>query len=106
VKIIAATLFALLVLLQYRLWVVEGGMREVSHLSAEVAVQKEENDKLLGRNRSLIAEVQDLKKGTTAVEERARTDLGMIGARETFFQVVQPVAEEAGAALVPAAVSE
>ncbi len=91
-KVIAATLFVLLVLLQYRLWIVEGGMREVWHLRAEVGVQKEENDKLVGRNRTLIAEVQDLKKGKIAVEERARTDLGMIGSRETFFQVVQPEA--------------
>ena len=91
-KVIVATLFVLLVLLQYRLWIVEGGMREVWHLHSEVAVQKEENDKLVGRNRTLIAEVQDLKKGKIAVEERARTDLGMIGARETFFQVVQPEA--------------
>ena len=75
-KIIAAVLFVLLVLLQYRLWVHEGGMREVWHLRAEVAVQKEENDKLVSRNRTLVAEVQDLKKGKVAVEERARTDLG------------------------------
>ncbi|MEY4932695.1 MAG: hypothetical protein RLZZ403_1015 [Pseudomonadota bacterium] len=100
-KIIAAVLFVLLVLLQYRLWVYEGGMREVWHLRAEVAVQKEENDKLVSRNSTLVAEVQDLKKGKVAVEERARTDLGMIGARETFFQVVQPEAAKAALTTAP-----
>ena len=45
---------------------------------------------LRDRNRTLSAEVQDLKKGTTAIEERARTDLGMVGQRETFYQVVPP----------------
>jgi len=89
-KLIAAILFAILVLLQYRIWIVGGGMREVWHLRAEVAVQKEENDALVIRNRALMAEVQDLKKGRVAVEERARTDLGMVGQRETFFQIVQP----------------
>lgn len=89
-KIIAAILFGLLVLLQYRIWIVEGGMREVWHLRAEVAVQNEENEALVDRNRALMAEVQDLKKGRIAVEERARTDLGMVGQRETFFQIVQP----------------
>lgn len=89
-KIIAATLFVLLVLLQYRIWIVEGGMQEVWHLRAEVEVQKEENETLVDRNRALIAEVQDLKKGRIAVEERARTDLGMVGQRETFFQIVSP----------------
>lgn len=88
-KIIVAILFGLLVLLQYRIWIVEGGMREVWHLRAEVAVQKEENEGLMSRNRALVAEVQDLKKGRIAVEERARTDLGMVGQRETFFQIVQ-----------------
>lgn len=87
-KIIAAILFALVLALQYRLWVAEGGMREVRHLRSEVAVQLEENERLAVRNRALVAEVQDLKRGRTAVEERARTDLGMIGPRETFFQVV------------------
>ncbi len=91
-KIIAAILFVLLVLLQYRLWIVEGGMQEVWHLRAEVAVQKEENETLAGRNRAMMAEVQDLKKGRIAVEERARTDLGMVGERETFFQIVLPEA--------------
>jgi len=87
-KYLAAGLVLLLVGLQYRLWLGEGGMREVYRLRAEISAQRVENDKLKERNRTLTAEVQDLKKGTVAVEERARTDLGMVGKGETFYQVV------------------
>jgi cell division protein FtsB len=89
-KYLAAALLVLLVLLQYRLWLGDGGMREVSRLRAEIEQQQAENESLRERNRTLAAEVQDLKKGTTAIEERARTDLGMVGQRETFYQVVMP----------------
>ena len=89
-KILAAGLVLILVLLQYRLWLGDGGMREVNRLRAEIEVQRGENLKLKERNRTLAAEVQDLKKGTVAIEERARTDLGMVGRGETFYQVVEP----------------
>jgi cell division protein FtsB len=89
-KVIAVVLVGLVLALQVRLWAGEGGMREVWQLRGEIAKQKDENNQLRERNRTLAAEVQDLKKGTTAVEERARTDLGMIGAGETFYQVVDP----------------
>jgi len=89
-KYLAVGLLALLVLLQYRLWFGDAGVREVNRLQAEIDHQKAENELLRERNRTLSAEVQDLKKGTTAIEERARTDLGMVGQRETFFQVVSP----------------
>jgi cell division protein FtsB len=89
-KYLAAVLLVLLVLLQYRLWFGDAGVREVNRLQAEIEHQKAENEVLRDRNRTLSAEVQDLKKGTTAIEERARTDLGMVGQRETFYQVVQP----------------
>jgi cell division protein FtsB len=89
-KVLATGLLALLLLLQYRLWLGEGGMREVARLRAEITAQREENSQLRERNRTLAAEVQDLKKGTTAIEERARTDLGMVGKSETFYQVVTP----------------
>lgn len=89
-RFVAVGLLALLMLLQYRLWLGEGGMREVSRLRAEITAQREENAQLRERNRTLAAEVQDLKKGTTAIEERARTDLGMVGKGETFYQVVTP----------------
>ncbi len=88
-KYLAAALLLVLALLQYRLWFSDGGMREVSELRAEIAAQRKENESLRERNRTLAAEVQDLKKGTVAIEERARTDLGMIGKGETFYQVVK-----------------
>jgi cell division protein FtsB len=90
-KYLAAALLIVLVLLQYRLWFSDGGMREVSQLRAEIAAQRQENESLRERNRTLAAEVQDLKKGTVAIEERARTDLGMIGKGETFYQVVKDI---------------
>ena len=89
-KFLVAALLILLVLLQYRLWLGEGGVREVARLRAEIQTQREQNQQLKERNRTLSAEVQDLKKGTVAIEERARTDLGMVGKGETFYQVVPP----------------
>ena len=67
-------------------------------LREEISTQRAENEQLRVRNRTLAAEVQDLKKGTTAIEERARTDLGMVGKGETFYQVVVPRAASAPAA--------
>ncbi|MFO7305280.1 MAG: cell division protein FtsB [Gammaproteobacteria bacterium] len=96
-KYLAAALLVVLVLLQYRLWLGDGGMREVRRLRAEIAAQMQENEALRERNRTLAAEVQDLKKGTAAIEERARTDLGMIGEGETFYQVVTDPSTVAGA---------
>lgn len=100
-KFVAAGLLILLVLLQYRLWFGDGSVREVAQLQTQISSQEEQNAKLRERNRTLAAEVQDLKKGTTAIEERARTDLGMVGKSETFYQVVSP--ENAPPAVEPAA---
>jgi cell division protein FtsB len=86
-RIIALLLLCMILALQYRLWMADGGMREVWRMRKEVATQSEENAKLKERNRNLAAEVLDLKKGKAAIEERARADLGMVGANETFFQV-------------------
>lgn len=92
-RILALCLLAIVAFLQVRLWVSDSGMREVWRLRREVAVQTEQNAVLKDRNRSLAAEVQDLKKGKSAIEERARTDLGMVGTNETFFQVATRPAE-------------
>jgi cell division protein FtsB len=89
-KILIAALALVLLGLQYRLWLSDDGMHEVSRLRTQIEEQEQENERLRERNRTLAAEVQDLKKGTTAIEERARTDLGMIGKSETFYQVVAP----------------
>jgi cell division protein FtsB len=94
VKYLAAGLLALVLLLQYRFWLGESGMGEVSRLRGEIDTQRQQNEQLRDRNRTLAAEVMDLKKGTTAIEERARTDLGMVGKGETFYQVAAPTGVE------------
>lgn len=87
-KVFAAFLFALLLALQYRLWLSDDGMHALNSLQAAVKAQRDENDKLQSRNNDLVGEVKDLKEGNAAVEERARFELGMIGNGETFFQVI------------------
>ncbi len=87
-KVLLAGLLAVLVLLQYRLWLSDEGMREVWHLAAAVEAQRADNAVLAERNAQQKAEVTDLKHGLTALEERARHDLGMIGDAETFYQVI------------------
>ncbi len=89
-KWLSVTLFILLLGLQYRLWVGEGSLAEVVRLGDERAIQAQENDRLRERNRILAAEVDGLKSGLDAVEERAREDLGMIKPDEIFFMVVEP----------------
>jgi len=98
-KWFAAVLGAVLLLLQYRLWMSSDGVREVLRLRSAVTSQQADNQRLSERNRQLSAEVRDLKQGFVALEERARTDLGMIGSNETFFQVVP--ADAQGLALPP-----
>jgi cell division protein FtsB len=89
-KWLSAALIVVVVLLQYRIWLSENGVRELDRLESAVATQRAENDQLTERNRQLAAEVRDLKSGMAALEERARSDLGMIASNETFYQVVPP----------------
>jgi cell division protein FtsB len=89
-RVVAALLLAAFLALQYRLWLSPNGMRDLWRTERAIDVQTEENERLAERNRTLAAEVRDLKEGRAAIEERARTDLGMVGSNETFFQVVPP----------------
>jgi cell division protein FtsB len=89
VKSVIAILLTTLVVLQFQLWQGGRGMPGVHRLEAAVALQREDNVRLEARNRRLAAEVHDLKEGLEAVEERARSDLGMIGRDETFYQIVE-----------------
>ncbi|MEW8624472.1 MAG: cell division protein FtsB [Candidatus Thiodiazotropha sp.] len=89
-RIIIAILVALLVFLQYRLWVGEGSLAEVNNLKDEIAALQQELIGLRKRNHALQAEVEDLRSGQAAIEERARSELGMIKEGETFYQVVTP----------------
>ena len=103
-KWFAATLLAALLMLQYRIWVSADGVGEVLRLRAAVAQQQSDNERLSARNRQLAAEVRDLKQGYSALEERARSDLGMVASNETFFQVgpVEKPVIAPSAPLVPA----
>ena len=89
-KWLAAALAVAIILLQYRIWLSDDGVRQVTRLGQAVAAQRAENEHLGERNRQLAAEVRDLKTGLDALEERARSELGMIARNETFYQVVPP----------------
>jgi cell division protein FtsB len=78
--------------LQSQLWFSAEGFGKTRDLRAAVAKQHAQNDTLRNRNKALDAEVVNLKQSSEAAEERARTDLGLIGPQETFYQVV-PVAD-------------
>ena len=91
-KILSFILAALLVVLQYPLWIGKGSWMRVWELERNLALQSEANARLKSRNDALDAEVRDLKQGLEAVEEHARLDLGMIRKDEVFYQVVTPLA--------------
>ena len=95
IRIVAAVLLLALAVLQYRIWASPGGMREVWRLEKAIEMQISENERLQQRNKTLSAEVRDLKEGRVAIEERARTDLGMVKSNETFFQIVPPASPPA-----------
>ena len=87
-KWLAGALLVVVLGLQYRLWLSGDGVRELTRLSDAVDRQQAENQELKARNQQMVAEVADLKAGMAAIEERARSELGMIGRNETFYQVV------------------
>src|SRR5512143_4074399 len=84
---VSLILVALILLLQYPLWLGKGGWLKVWDLNRQVEVQKQTNQKTQARNAVMDAEVRDLKQGSEAIEERARSELGMIKRGEVFFQV-------------------
>ena len=86
--VLLLVLAVLLAWLQYRLWFGKGGQREVDGLQHQVTQQAYDNSGLKQRNDVLAAEVKDLKSGEAAIEERARSELGMIKPGETFYRVV------------------
>lgn len=88
-KFIITFLLILLVFLQYRLWNGHGSLPELWQLEGRKANQLLENGELGERNQALAAEVVDLKQGMDAIEERARSEMGMIQSGETFFQIVE-----------------
>lgn len=87
-KFLIYTLIGLLLVLQYPLWFGSGGVLTLWRLNREIAAQKVDNAQLKERNAALEAEVNDLKQGYEAIEERARAELGMVKKGETFYQVI------------------
>lgn len=88
-QLLAVALIAALVLLHYLLWIDEDGVRQTHTLRISIRAQTEENAELAERNRALAAEVEDLKLGLMAIEERARSDMGMIRPDETFYRLLE-----------------
>jgi len=87
-RVVTYILLALLLLLQYPLWLGKGSWLKVWEMGRQVEAQKQINEQAQKRNAALDAEVSDLKRGTEAIEERARSELGMVKPGEVFFQVV------------------
>ena len=87
-RVVTYILLVLLLLLQYPLWLGKGSWLKVWEMGRQVEAQKQINEQTQKRNAGLDAEVRDLKSGTDAIEERARSELGMVKQREIFFQVV------------------
>lgn len=94
---LSAVLVVLLLLLQYRVWFGPADAFDALALRTEIDAQRLENERLRERNAALGAEVRDLKQGKESVEERARSDLGMVKGAETFYQVVTPRPSQPGA---------
>ena len=94
-------LMALLILLQYPLWIGKGGWLRVWDVDRQLQQQKEVNRQLEVRNAGLDAEVRDLKQGYDAIEERARCDLGMVKQDEVFVQIPEKLPESQGGSAVP-----
>ena len=100
-RVLTLTLVALIVLIQYPLWLGKGSWFRVWEVDQQIRAQREANRVLQARNAALEAEVRDLKVGLEAIEERARSELGMIRQDEIFFQLLE--APPAAAPREPAA---
>lgn len=87
-RLMTAILLIFLLLLQYRLWFGKNSVPDYYVLQQDVERQKLDNEKLVQRNRILYADIDDLKSGVEAIEERARNELGLIKEQETFFRII------------------
>ncbi|WP_151670473.1 cell division protein FtsB [Nitrincola schmidtii] len=89
-RLLLLFLVLLLAALQYRLWLGDPNIRQVWQLEQAIIDQRRENQLLTERNQRLEAEVADLKEGLKAIEERARSEMGLIQEGETFFRLIEP----------------
>lgn len=101
-RALSLLLAVLILLLQYPLWLGKGSWLRVWDLERQIAAQQAANEALALRNAKLAAEVNDLKQGYDAIEERARYDLGMIRHNEIFFQVIEAKPKAGGNEALPA----
>jgi cell division protein FtsB len=86
-RVLAGILSALILLIQAPLWLGKGGWLTAWRLESKLETERAKNLQLEDRNAALTAEVRDLKQGTEAIEERARSELGMVRRDEVFFQI-------------------
>jgi len=102
---LALVFIALIAALQYPMWLGKGGWLQVRELDRQLTAQRDGNARLKARNDALDADVRDLKSGHEAIEERARSELGMVKQDEVFFQLQQRSEQDGKASSVPAAPS-
>lgn len=88
-KISIAFLGTLFVILQYYLWFAKDSVTRMIHLKHEIALQQNQNDNLAKKNLNLKTDIKELKNGTNAIEQHARSDLGMIKKGEVFYQIIK-----------------
>jgi len=101
VRILVGILGALILLVQFPLWLGKGGWLRVWEVDRQLDAQRAKNEQLQVRNQALDAEVRDLKQGLEALEERARYELGMVKSDEVFFQIVEKNRAQASSASPP-----
>jgi len=89
-RILAIVLVILIAAIQTPLWFGKGGWLRVWEIDRQLEAQRQSNEQQRARNAAMDAEVRDLKTGYDAIEERARSELGMIRQDEVFFQVLEP----------------
>ncbi len=95
-RLLALALGSLILLIQYPLWLGKGGVLRVWEMERQIEAQRQVNGRLQARNSALDAEVRDLKQGLEAIEERARSELGMVRHDEIFFQVLDAAPGDTG----------
>lgn len=89
-RVFTGLLCLLLLGLQVTWWFGKGGLRDANKLEAQIEAQEKELEALRLRNGKLAAEVVNLKEGLEAIEEIARSEMGMVGEGETFYQIIDP----------------
>lgn len=101
-RLVALLLIGVIVALQYGLWLGKGSWMRVWEIDRQIFAQRQINEQLGARNSALDAEVRDLKEGVGAIEERARSELGMVRHDEIFFQVLESGVPAVSVPTVPA----